>query len=58
MLDKDYGIAVRSGLHCAPLAHRYFGTEKLGAVRVSLGWGNPKNDVETLLLALHKIIKE
>lgn len=55
VLDKDYGIAVRSGLHCAPLAHRYFGTEKLGAVRVSIGWGNTKSDIDTLLVALHKI---
>ena len=31
------GIAVRAGLHCAPLAHESAGTEKTGTVRVSFG---------------------
>ena len=31
------GIAVRAGLHCAPLAHRTAGTLESGTVRISLG---------------------
>jgi len=31
------GIAVRAGLHCAPLAHESAGTLKTGAVRISFG---------------------
>ena len=31
------GIAVRSGLHCAPLAHRTAGTADTGTVRISFG---------------------
>jgi selenocysteine lyase/cysteine desulfurase len=31
------GIAVRAGLHCAPLAHRSAGTLETGTVRLSLG---------------------
>ena len=31
------GIAVRAGLHCAPLAHRSAGTLETGTVRVSFG---------------------
>ena len=31
------GIAVRAGLHCAPLAHRSAGTLDTGTVRVSFG---------------------
>lgn len=32
------GIAVRAGLHCAPLAHESAGTLETGTVRVSFGW--------------------
>lgn len=32
---SDYGIAVRSGLQCAPLAHKKIGTQKCGTVRIS-----------------------
>ncbi len=37
ILDGDFGIAVRAGLHCAPLVHQDLGTHKGGAVRFSLG---------------------
>jgi len=33
----DNGIAVRAGLHCAPLAHESAGTLETGTVRVSFG---------------------
>jgi len=32
------GIAVRAGLHCAPLAHESGGTLETGTVRISFGW--------------------
>jgi selenocysteine lyase/cysteine desulfurase len=32
------GIAVRAGLHCAPLAHESAGTLETGTVRISFGW--------------------
>jgi cysteine desulfurase family protein len=38
LLDHDYDIAVRAGLHCAPLAHRTLGTVPNGTIRVSPGW--------------------
>ena len=41
-LDEN-GIAVRSGYHCAPLAHRRLGTRN-GAVRASFGWFNTEED--------------
>ena len=46
-------IAVRSGLHCAPAAHKKLGTEKQGMVRVSLGAFNTKNDIDYLLKVLN-----
>lgn len=37
ILDGDYDIAVRAGLHCAPLVHQDLGIMEKGAVRFSLG---------------------
>ncbi len=38
-------VAVRGGLHCAPLTHKFLGTTERGAVRVSLGADNTERDV-------------
>jgi selenocysteine lyase/cysteine desulfurase len=51
-LDREYGIAVRAGLHCAPWAHRVAGTMTTGALRLSLGIGNTDDDVGLVLEAL------
>ena len=37
LLERDYGIQTRSGLHCAPAAHRHLGTFPRGMVRFSVG---------------------
>jgi len=42
------GIALRAGLHCAPLAHRSAGTEKTGTVRVSFGWQSVESQPQAL----------
>ena len=52
-LDAE-GIAVRAGLHCAPLIHRRLGTFPEGTVRVSFGAFNTANDVDCLLSVLSK----
>ncbi len=51
-LDRRYGIAVRSGLHCAPWAHRVLGTIECGALRLSVGFGVTESDVDMALEAL------
>ncbi|MBE6673736.1 MAG: aminotransferase class V-fold PLP-dependent enzyme [Ruminococcaceae bacterium] len=56
-LDKR-GICTRSGLHCAPLAHRTLKTPIDGAVRIGLSVFNTKNEINILLNALEDIIKE
>lgn len=53
-LDES-GIAVRSGLHCAPLIHQKLGCEKGGTVRVSLSIFNTQNDIDALYRALRDI---
>lgn len=54
---NSFGIAVRGGYHCAPLAHRALGTIDGGAVRVSPGILNRSCDMEYLKKALFSISK-
>lgn len=58
MLDKMYNIGVRSGFHCAPLAHKTIGTEKTGTVRFSFGVFNTIEEIDAGLSAIEEIIKE
>lgn len=44
-LDHGFDIAVRAGLHCAPLAHRTLGTLPDGTVRVSPGWFSTREEI-------------
>lgn len=46
------GIAVRGGLHCAPLAHRFLGTMQRGAVRASVGYANTFEEIDALIEAV------
>lgn len=55
ILDSEYGIMVRSGIHCAPHAHKTVGTYPSGSVRLSLGYFNTGDDVEYTLDAFKKI---
>ena len=49
------GIAVRAGLHCAPLAHESAGTVKTGTVRVSFGHQANRKEVDALLRGSAKL---
>ncbi|MBO4330471.1 MAG: aminotransferase class V-fold PLP-dependent enzyme, partial [Oscillospiraceae bacterium] len=49
------GIAVRAGLHCAPLAHATAGTDADGTVRISFSAFSTRGDVDRLVRALKKI---
>jgi len=57
ILDSEFNIAVRSGLHCAPYFHKYLGTYPEGCIRISFGFFNTMAQVEHLFSAL-KIIAE
>jgi len=46
------GICTRSGLHCAPLAHKTIGTGERGGVRISFGVFNTVKEVDILCDAL------
>jgi cysteine desulfurase family protein len=51
-LRSSFALETRSGLHCAPLCHRFFGTAPEGTVRVSFGVFNDLDDVARLAAAL------
>lgn len=55
LLDTEYGIAVRSGLHCSAAAHASLGTAKEGLVRASFGSFNTASQVDELCQALETI---
>lgn len=57
-LDSGYGIAVRSGLHCAPYAHRTIGTYPQGTLRVSPGCFTTDNDIDSFIKALAEITRK
>jgi selenocysteine lyase/cysteine desulfurase len=50
------GIAVRAGLHCAPLAHRSAGTEQTGTVRLSFSAFNREREVDQTLAVFKNIL--
>ncbi len=54
-LLNDNGFAVRGGYHCSPLAHKFYGTEKVGAVRVSPSFNTEEKDIKNLLNLIRKI---
>lgn len=53
----DRGIAVRTGLHCAPLAHRSAGTLDTGTVRLSFSDFNTPEEVYRLLAVMEEILR-
>lgn len=57
ILDREYKIAVRSGLHCSPLAAKTLGTEEGGTLRFSPGIFNSIKDIEYAGMAVKRIIE-
>ena len=55
ILDADFGIATRVGLHCAPLVHQRLGTGRAGGVRFSLGPFNTSEDIDHAVEAMESI---
>lgn len=55
-LGKE-GIAVRAGLHCAPLAHRSAGTLETGTVRASFSAFNTPQEADRLVRAVERIAR-
>ncbi|MEK6266928.1 MAG: aminotransferase class V-fold PLP-dependent enzyme [Clostridium sp.] len=56
MLDSDYGITTRTGLHCSPLAHKTIGTYPSGTLRFGIGPFNDIKDINYTLSSLNTIL--
>ena len=54
LLSKQ-GVSVRTGLHCAPLAHKFLGTYPAGTIRFSVGYFTLQEDFDALSEALDAI---
>lgn len=55
MLDEQFQIMTRAGLHCAPLIHQTLGTTPHGTLRISLSESTSRSDIDTLIVALSSI---
>jgi cysteine desulfurase family protein len=55
VLDEEYDIMCRVGLHCAPAAHRTIGTFPHGTVRFGLGAFNTVREVDVALAAVRTL---
>ena len=57
-LDSEYNIAVRGGVHCAPLLHEAIGTGGNGGVRVSPGFSTTPEQIDILLSAIQAMVPQ
>ncbi len=57
ILNSRFDIAVRGGLHCSPLIHKFLNTEKNGLIRISLAVFNSNNEINFFLSAIKEILR-
>ncbi len=57
LLDYEFGITTRSGLHCAPLAHQTIGTFESGACRLSPGYFTDQEDILNVIAAINQLAR-
>lgn len=55
ILDSEFGIEVRSGMHCAALIHEAIGSPPDGTLRISCGESTTLQELQALFAALHEI---
>lgn len=55
ILNSEYDVAVRAGLHCAPLIHKHLNTDKTGLVRASLSVQNSVREIAVFVRAVREI---
>ena len=56
-LSKEYGIMTRSGMHCAPSAHKTLGTFPQGTVRFSVSHFTTMVEIDYTIDCINKIVK-
>jgi cysteine desulfurase / selenocysteine lyase len=55
LLDDEWGVMTRAGLHCSPAAHRSLGTAPEGTVRFSWGYDTSDADIDAAVDAVRTI---
>jgi len=58
LLEKEFGIVTRGGLHCTPLAHQTIGTLEQGTSRLSPGFFNTEREMEAVITAIAAIARK
>ncbi|MDO5043682.1 MAG: aminotransferase class V-fold PLP-dependent enzyme [Coriobacteriia bacterium] len=58
ILDRNYHVAVRSGLHCAPSAHEVYGSLFTGTVRASFSADTPREWIEDFPGMVKEIVSQ
>lgn len=58
-LERRHKVGGRAGLHCAPLAHEYFGTLKAGgAMRLAPGYFTTEEEIDRAIAAVAEVARE
>lgn len=55
ILSSQYDVAVRGGLHCAPLIHRHLGTLQSGIIRASVSADNTLGEADFFIRAVREM---
>lgn len=56
ILANSFDISIRSGLHCAPLIHKYLSTEPKGTLRISPSYFTTDSEIEKFIYDFRKIV--
>lgn len=57
LLDRDHGVMLRAGLHCAPAAHRRLGTFPEGTLRASVGPLTTAAEIDALITGVCAVFR-
>ncbi len=57
ILDKSFGVCVRAGFHCSPIAHKYMGTGEVGTIRICPSAFTSEKDIKSFINAVYLISK-
>jgi selenocysteine lyase/cysteine desulfurase len=56
ILDAEYGIETRAGMHCAALVHDFLGSGSEGTLRISAGHTTTAEEIDAVLESLEAIV--
>ena len=57
IIQKSFGIIIRSGLHCAPMIHKFIGTNPEGTLRISPSFFTKEKDISRFINSIKQIVK-